>query len=326
LFLILFGSSACIGSVKSWVPFHRYQHRYVDSNKDLRRKSRGFFYSHLGWFCTHDCDSREIDTSDLEKERLVKWQDNYYLLITLLMGFVLPTVIASFWNDAWGGFLLGGVWRTIIVQHIFFLTHSLTQYFGTYYYSERSPRSITALAMISFGEGFQNFHFEFPRDYRLGVRSWEIDQTKWILYILSLVGITSNLSRTDRKDILKARIVMKQKKIDQLKSSLDFGIEEEHLPVENWDSITKKVANGEKLVVIDGIVHNVGLFIQTHPGGRKILGDRVGKDATLAFNGGVYRHSKAARNMAAMLRVSRLPKEEITTRTQSDHFVEEYIH
>ncbi len=125
---------------------------------------------------------------------------------------------------------------------------------------------------------------------------------------------------------MKARISMKQKKIDGLKSSLDFGPVEDDLPIVSWDTITKRVSSGERLVVIDGIVHDVASFINNHPGGRKILNTRVGKDATIAFNGGVYRHSKAARNMAAMLRVARLPKEHITERTQSDHFCEDFSH
>lgn len=41
-----------------------------------------------------------------------------------------------------------------------------------------------------------------------------------------------------------------------------------------------------------------------HPGGRKILQFWVGRDATLAFNGEVYRHSKAARNLLVHFRIA----------------------
>jgi len=113
---------------------------------------------------------------------------------------------------------------------------------------------------------------------------------------------------------------MKQKKLDQMKAKVDFGPDESQLPIESWASILKRVETGAKLVVVDGLVHDVEKFVKEHPGGMKILESKFGKDATLAFNGSVYRHSKAARNKAAMLRVSRLPKEEIDLKVAIDNF------
>jgi len=72
--------------------------------------------------------------------------------------------------------------------------------------------------------------------------------------------------------------------------------------------------------VVDGIVHDISKFIYHHPGGIKILEPRIGKDASVAFNGGVYRHSKAARNLAATMRVSKLSTEEKFSRVESDDF------
>jgi stearoyl-CoA desaturase (delta-9 desaturase) len=111
---------------------------------------------------------------------------------------------------------------------------------------------------------------------------------------------------------------LKQRKIDELKNTIDFGPEVESLPIENWKSIEKRVQNGAKLIVIDGIVHDVAEFMKNHPGGMKIISDRIGKDTTIAFNGGIYRHTKAARNLAAMYRVARLPADEMDSRVQSD--------
>ena len=44
-------------------------------------------------------------------------------------------------------------------------------------------------------------------------------------------------------------------------------------------------------------------FVDKHPGGRALLATRIGKDATTAFEGGIYEHSNAAHNMLAMMRV-----------------------
>jgi stearoyl-CoA desaturase (delta-9 desaturase) len=107
--------------------------------------------------------------------------------------------------------------------------------------------------------------------------------------------------------------------LDKLKQKVNFGPEESNLPYETWASIEDRVKKGAKLVVVDGIVHDVASFIENHPGGIKILEGKIGKDATMAFNGSVYRHSKAARNIAAMLRVSRLPKAEIDLKMKQDN-------
>src|SRR4051794_39693632 len=100
---------------------------------------------------------------------------------------------------------------------------------------------------------------------------------------------------------------MKQRKLDRIKTKLNFGADENSLPVMNWKTIDEKIAKGEQLVVIDGLIHDVKNFIRDHPGGEKILKSRIGKDATVAFNGGAYRHSKAARNIAAVFRIAKLP-------------------
>lgn len=129
--------------------------------------------------------------------------------------------------------------------------------------------------------------------------------------------------KTKGVDLRKASLLFKQRKLNEKKSKLDFGPEEESLPIESWESIKARVAKGTKLIVIDGIVHDAGDFIAQHPGGKRILEARIGKDATLAFNGGLYRHSKAARNILATLRVSRLPPTEVNARTEADYFKNE---
>ncbi len=54
------------------------------------------------------------------------------------------------------------------------------------------------------------------------------------------------------------------------------------------------------------MVHDVSHFVQEHPGGDAYLRANYGRDATAKFNGVVYKHSTAARNILAGLRVARL--------------------
>ncbi|CAD6906108.1 unnamed protein product [Tilletia controversa] len=45
------------------------------------------------------------------------------------------------------------------------------------------------------------------------------------------------------------------------------------------------------------------LFMEQHPGGLHLLKGKIGKDATTAFQGGIYDHSNAAHNLLSMMRV-----------------------
>ena len=52
-----------------------------------------------------------------------------------------------------------------------------------------------------------------------------------------------------------------------------------------------------------GIIHDVTSFISGHPGGEQLIISAIGKDATEAFNGGVYYHSNASRNLMSNMRI-----------------------
>jgi len=51
-------------------------------------------------------------------------------------------------------------------------------------------------------------------------------------------------------------------------------------------------------------VHDVGHFIADHPGGESLIRSGLGKDASADFNGDVYKHSNAARNLMSNFRVA----------------------
>jgi stearoyl-CoA desaturase (delta-9 desaturase) len=67
------------------------------------------------------------------------------------------------------------------------------------------------MALVTFGEGYHNFHHEFPSDYRNGVRPWQFDPTKWTIWILSKLGLTEGLRRIPQKKIEAAVQAEKQK-------------------------------------------------------------------------------------------------------------------
>ena len=118
------------------------------------------------------------------------------------------------------------------------------------------------------------------------------------------LGLASDLKQFRANEIEKGRVQQQQKKLDQKRAKLDWGIPLEQLPVISWDDFVGECKeNGKKLVAIAGVIHDVGDFIADHPGGKALISSAIGKDATAIFNGGVYDHSNAAHNLLSTMRV-----------------------
>jgi len=119
------------------------------------------------------------------------------LVIGLFIAFVVPAGLASLWGDFWGGLLVAGAFRTLLLLHATWCVNSVAHWFGTQPYSKRgSARNSILTALITGGEGYHNFHHQFPSDYRNGIRWYQYDPTKWFIWALSKVGLAHGLSRT----------------------------------------------------------------------------------------------------------------------------------
>ena len=92
-----------------------------------------------------------------------------------------------------------------MVQHATFCINSLCHMIGQRPYStSHSARDSWIAAIFTMGEGYHNYHHEFQWDYRNGVKPWQLDPSKWIIWALSKIGLTSDLKRVPRERILLA--------------------------------------------------------------------------------------------------------------------------
>jgi len=66
------------------------------------------------------------------------------------------------------------------------------------------------------------------------------------------------------------------------------------------------VSKGKVIILLDNFVHDVTSFMELHPGGPRFLHYYNGKDASLAFNGKVYDHSNAGRNLRRKYLIGKL--------------------
>lgn len=72
----------------------------------------------------------------------------------------------------------------------------------------------------------------------------------------------------------------------------------------DWDEYAERTANGEALISVAGVIHDVIDFVKHHPGGKALINSAIGKDATAIFNGGVYNHTNTAHNLLSTMRKS----------------------
>lgn len=71
------------------------------------------------------------------------------------------------WGDWWGGLVYAGIVRACFVQQATFCVNSLAHWIGEQPFDDRrSPRDHVLTALVTMGEGYHNFHHEFPSDYR----------------------------------------------------------------------------------------------------------------------------------------------------------------
>jgi stearoyl-CoA desaturase (delta-9 desaturase) len=246
------------------------------------------------------------DISDLNENKVVVWQHRNYVQIALFMGVVFPMLIAGVgWGDYRGGFVYAGILRLFFVQQATFCINSLAHWMGEQPFDDRhTPRNSLFTAFITLGEGYHNFHHEFPTDYRTTTQWHQYDPTKWAIWSWKQLGLASDLQRFRSNEIEKGRLQQLQKKLSAKQGTIDWGMTLSQLPMMEWDDFVDKSQRGSHLIVIAGVVHDVSNFIEEHPGGKSLIKSGIGKDATAMVNGGVYSHSNAAHNVLSTMRVA----------------------
>ena len=340
------GAGAFEGSIKWWARNHRIHHRYVDTDKDPYNANRGFIYSHCGWMIMkQDYELLgHVDVADLNADPVVRFNHKHYLPLAILSGVVLPVLVCGLgWGDWMGGLFYAGFAKIVFVHHCTFFINSLahTGFAGALqgFSMEHTSHDSWLCALLTFGEGYHNFHHEFAQDYRNGIMWYHWDPTKWMIRLLEMTGHAKHLVRIPNSVIESNKDQVRMQKIEQERKELEKRLRRkasfaaERPEVWSWETIAQKVEQGQKLTVIGGYVLDLEKTIPTgagythstkdvnwynaHPGGRKMLDMYIGKDATSAVTGGVYRHSRGAFNLIQQLYVASVEKERFPSNMRS---------
>lgn len=263
LVFMLFGAMSIQNSILIWASGHRTHHRYVDDvDLDPYSARRGFWFSHIGWMLRNYPSGvpNFSNANDLLNDKMVMFQHNHYVPLVLVMNIGLPLALGWMLGDLWGVFLLGGLLRLVVSHHVTFFINSLAHMWGTRPYTdENTARDNPLLAFVTYGEGYHNYHHIFQYDYRNGVKWWQFDPTKWLIFSLSWVGITKNLKRCSDFAIQKAQLTMQFKRakaqldqrpadtrVEALKAKMAREYESFTAAMQEWGKLKEEWYDGKK--------------------------------------------------------------------------------
>eukprot|EP00388_Colpodella_angusta_P045978 GDKK01067881.1.p1 GENE.GDKK01067881.1~~GDKK01067881.1.p1 ORF type:complete len:386 (+),score=74.60 GDKK01067881.1:124-1281(+) len=265
------GAGAFQGSVKWWARNHRIHHNYIDTDKDPYNAHRGFVYSHLGWMVMkqdYEILGR-VDISDLNANKMLRFQHDNYFPMALMSGIILPTLICGLgWGDWAGGYFYAALLKMVMIHHGTFCINSLahTSLFGAkqQYSEEHSSHDSVICALVTFGEGYHNFHHEFSQDFRNGLKWFDYDPTKWTILLFNYLGMAKNLVRTPDHIIAHnfygVRKDQSKRVYDDAVSRLQVIETKTAVPADaqwTWDEIARRCEAGAKLMVIGKYVIDI---------------------------------------------------------------------
>jgi stearoyl-CoA desaturase (delta-9 desaturase) len=230
LFFLVFGAGALENSILNWAADHRVHHAHVDEERDPYNITKGFWWAHIGWIFFKVAEPiPKTVVRDLEEDPLVVWQDKYYALIGLGVSLGIPLIVGLLTGNVLGCLLIGGVTRIVFSHHTTFFINSFCHMIGRRPYStEHSARDSGIMAVFAFGEGYHNYHHSFPFDYRNGVKVWQFDPAKWIIWTLARLGLARDLRRAPEAAVLKAKIEVQFEKAKERLQQVVHDFREQH--------------------------------------------------------------------------------------------------
>lgn len=211
--LLFFASMAGQGSALRWSFDHRLHHAFVDTDKDPYSIKRGFWYAHFLWILEKPQPIDPKVVPDLMRNRLVQFQDRYNFPLMLGTNFLAFLVVGWLLNDYLGACFLAVWFRLFTLHHFTWFINSLAHTWGDKpFCQEQSAVNNYVIALLTFGEGYHNYHHTFAQDYRNGIKWYHFDPTKWLIWTLNKIGLAYELKQMDAYTI-KKRLVIERKNL-----------------------------------------------------------------------------------------------------------------
>ncbi|ADI38742.1 acyl-CoA desaturase [Waddlia chondrophila] len=248
--LVFLGSMTAQGSVLRWSFDHRLHHAHVDTDNDPYSIKKGFWYAHCLWILEKP---REIESKlvcDLERKKLVMLQHRYYPFMMVFTNAIATLFVGWLLNDYLGAFVISLWVRLFFLHHFTWFINSLAHTWGDKpFCTEQTAVNNFVISLVTFGEGYHNYHHTYANDYRNGIRWYHFDPTKWLIWTLNRFGLTKDLKRMDPYTI-KKKMILERKGLltKQLKDLWYIKKEELEKNIQEVsDRILEQIADFKKL-------------------------------------------------------------------------------
>lgn len=220
--LLFFATLATQGSALRWCNDHRLHHAFVDTDKDPYSVKKGLLYAHMLWmfFKSKPIDPKVV--SDLTRSKPLVFQDRYYALCMLAANCIAFLAVGWLLNDYWGAFLFAWWVRLFCLHHTTWCINSIAHYWGTRFYSqEHSAVDNYLISLLTYGEGYHNYHHTFASDYRNGIKWYHFDPAKWLIWTLHQCGLAHHLKKVNDERIVRQLLLGHRDQIlEKIKASL----------------------------------------------------------------------------------------------------------
>ena len=226
--ILFFGSVAVQSSALRWSFDHRLHHALVDTDNDPYSINKGFWYAHFMWMMEKPPPIEQKVVADLMRNKMVMFQHNHIGKLMLGCNLLVFFIVGYAFNDYIGAFFLAFLTRMFLLHHFTWFINSLAHTWGAKPFSrEQSAVDNYILCLLTFGEGYHNYHHTFANDYRNGVRWYHFDPTKWLIWTLSKLGLVTDLKYMSAYAI-KKKMVIEHKNLlmDQIKAYWNVKAEE----------------------------------------------------------------------------------------------------
>lgn len=224
--LCFFGTLATQGSVLSWAHDHRNHHKHVDTELDPYSAPDGFWHSHMLWMLKKRPEMNVRVIHDLAKRPALQFQHDRYPRLMVSANLIAFLGLWAMTGDLLGTFVIGTLLRMFFVHHCTWFINSLAHMWGTKPYStEHTAVNNFIISFLTFGEGYHNYHHTFAGDYRNGVRWYQFDPPKYVIWFFSKIGLAQNLKRvnhlTIKRKLVAADRHLMMERIKELSHKID---------------------------------------------------------------------------------------------------------
>lgn len=220
--LLFFATMSAQGSALRWSYEHRNHHAFVDTDRDPYSIKKGFLFAHMLWLFSKPKPIESKVVADLIRNPRVMFQHNYYPYLMAASNILMFLFVGWLLNDYVGSFVLTWWTRIFMLHHCTWFINSLAHTWGVRPFSqEESAVDNYCISLLTFGEGYHNYHHTFANDYRNGIRWYHFDPTKWLIWTLHRLGLAHGLKRVNKYHV-KERLLAdhKQELMELLKNSM----------------------------------------------------------------------------------------------------------